>query len=128
MENNLEKALVEIITKAIDGVDKSVDFMSVQLPDVIEQALIWHAAESAVYFVMGMALLVFSVWVVCRFGFTSEAQRLAIKQQQAEARRDYENGEPWTLYMGLKTVTSPAYDSVMRKKPVGFGKREAVIC
>lgn len=42
----LKAALVEIIQKCLNGIDKGVDFLNAQLPDVIEQLLMWKMWES----------------------------------------------------------------------------------
>jgi hypothetical protein len=46
--NPLEQALAEILTKSMQGIEKGVDFLSAQLPDVIEQLLLWKMWESII--------------------------------------------------------------------------------
>lgn len=48
MEQQLEKALVEIIEKASRGIDSSAEFITGQIPDVVQQLLSWKLAESCI--------------------------------------------------------------------------------
>lgn len=58
MNEQLQKALVDIITKATTGMDTAISFLSEELPDVIHQLLMWHMVESLVYFSSGVILAV----------------------------------------------------------------------
>ena len=53
-------SLVEIINRSLTGIDNAVSFLSVQIPDVIRQLLIWEATKSAIWFVFGLAFFVVS--------------------------------------------------------------------
>ncbi len=44
--NNVENAVVEIINKAIQGIDSTTDFLLSEIPEVIQQLLMWHFAKS----------------------------------------------------------------------------------
>lgn len=57
MNENLQAALVEILNRVLSGIDSSVEFMSVQLPDVINQLLLWYAIESAIFSIIGISIL-----------------------------------------------------------------------
>lgn len=50
--NPLEQALASILQKTVNAVEAGVSFLSDQLPDVIQQLLIWHAVKSGVWFVI----------------------------------------------------------------------------
>lgn len=58
MEQALQKALAEIITKATTGLNKSVDFLGAQLPDVVRQALAWNFAYYLMWFIV-CAIVIF---------------------------------------------------------------------
>lgn len=58
MNEQLQKALVELIGKASNGIDASVSFLSAEIPDVIHQLLVWYAAKSAILTVLGLVLCV----------------------------------------------------------------------
>jgi len=39
---NLDKKLIEILDKAMSGIDKGTNFVTTELPDVINQLLLWY--------------------------------------------------------------------------------------
>ena len=55
MNEQLQGALVEILNRTISGIDASVGFMEAQLPDVIEQLLMWYAVKGVLYALVGVA-------------------------------------------------------------------------
>lgn len=58
MNEQLQKALVELIGKASNGIDASISFLSAEIPDVIHQLLMWYAIESAAYSIIGVAIAI----------------------------------------------------------------------
>lgn len=58
MNEQLQSALAEILNKTINGIDSSVAFMQAELPDVIEQLLLWYAISNLIYALFG-ALIIF---------------------------------------------------------------------
>lgn len=54
-KNVMQDALVSIIQQTQKGIDASVSFLSEQIPDVVQQLLVWKFAQSIV-----IALLMFS--------------------------------------------------------------------
>lgn len=58
MNDQLQAALAALLNKTIAGIDAGQQFLSTQLPDVINQLLVWNAVLSLVYFVIGAALFV----------------------------------------------------------------------
>lgn len=63
MNEQLQKALVELIGKASNGIDASVSFLSAEIPDVIHQLLVWYAIESAIHTVIGVSIV--AMWIAC---------------------------------------------------------------
>lgn len=63
MENQLQIALAEIISKTSKGVDASVSFLSDELPDVINQLLIWKATYSGAQFLTSITLAIVTVMI-----------------------------------------------------------------
>lgn len=49
MNDDLQKALAEILNKTTQGVEAGVGFLQRELPDVVQQLLVWHAVRSAVF-------------------------------------------------------------------------------
>lgn len=54
MKDNLDLALAELINKAMSGVDKSVDFLAAEIPDAVNQLLVWNMSKHVI-----LALLLF---------------------------------------------------------------------
>lgn len=64
MNDELQKALAAILTKTTQAAEAGVSFLSQQLPEVIQQLLIWKAVESGLCFVALLAIVIFAI-VVC---------------------------------------------------------------
>jgi len=63
--NNVENAVVEIINKAIQGIDSTTDFLLSEIPEVIQQLLMWNFAKSLIISIV----LLLSVVLSLSFGF-----------------------------------------------------------
>lgn len=57
MNKQLEMALAELIDKSMDGIDSASQFLLAEVPEVIQQLLMWHAIESAVFSLLMIALI-----------------------------------------------------------------------
>ena len=66
----LESAVIGIIEKATTGIDKATDFLSAELPDVVNQLLAWNTFSSSIWFAIGcfiiLAGLIFPIVVFIR--------------------------------------------------------------
>lgn len=58
MNENLQIAVAQILEKAISGIDSGVAFMQAELPDVIEQLMMWHVVKGAVNSLIGIILII----------------------------------------------------------------------
>jgi len=58
MNEKLEKALTTLIEKALNGIDAAGDFMAGEIPDVVNQILIWHCVESFIWFAVPLSFSV----------------------------------------------------------------------
>lgn len=56
MNDQLQKALADLLAKANQGIDAGSTFLQAQLPDVIQQLLVWKAVYSVLSFVGAMSL------------------------------------------------------------------------
>lgn len=103
MNEQMQEALTEIIKKASGGIDASMSFLSREIPDVVQQLLLWNVVKSGFLFAIGLMLLCAAVvlW------------RAKIGMSKSEAREAYKNGEPWTRFGGYGSVTSIEYDAIM---------------
>lgn len=66
MNEELEERLLEFMDKALNGIDASVDFMSEQLPDYINQLLVWYAVYGGIKFALGL-VFVGTIYYVYKF-------------------------------------------------------------
>lgn len=58
MNEKLQEALAKILEKTTKGVEGSIELLSGELPELINQILIWYALESFIWFSIGAAGLV----------------------------------------------------------------------
>lgn len=61
--NKADQVLGQLLDRALNGVDKAVEFSQAQIPEVIEQLLMWKMMESVLWNVAALAVLV----VLCVF-------------------------------------------------------------
>lgn len=54
MNEQLQNALAAILDKTINGIDASVQFMAAELPDVINQLLLWYATKGILMLIIGI--------------------------------------------------------------------------
>lgn len=78
MNEELQQALVAILNKTAAGVEAGAAFLQSELPDVIQQLLIWKAVSSALAFSVA-----FCVLAIC----------LANLKKQSTQFREYMRGE-----------------------------------
>ena len=57
MNEQLQAALAEIITKVSNGADSAVAFLSGQLPDVVQQLLMWKLVANCAEAVIALLVL-----------------------------------------------------------------------
>lgn len=63
MNEELQKALTAIINKTLAGIDAGTAFLQAELPDVIQQLLLWKLAEALILVATGLVVLAISAWV-----------------------------------------------------------------
>ena len=68
MNEQLQQALLMILNQTVDAVKAGTTFLMAQLPDVIQQLLIWKAVESGIWFGLGVLTTGLAVygWVKVR--------------------------------------------------------------
>lgn len=62
MSKPLDEALARLIDATLNGIDATTTFLAAEIPDVVQQLLIWKMTESLLYFVLGVSLIL-SPWV-----------------------------------------------------------------
>lgn len=64
MSNNIENALVTLINKAVQGVETATELLVTEIPDVIQQLLMWHFAKSLMLWLFFLLSIPLSIYVV----------------------------------------------------------------
>lgn len=68
MKDQTEQVLASLLERAVQGIDEAVAFSQAQVPDVVEQLLLWKAVESGIWFSCGflfiLAIFLFWRWVL----------------------------------------------------------------
>jgi hypothetical protein len=67
MNDQLEKALVQIIEKASAGVEAGINFLSAEIPDVIYQLLTWKLVEASFYIVINLIVMAALIFLTVKF-------------------------------------------------------------
>lgn len=57
MNEQAQKVLIDLLNRAISGIDKAVEFSQAQIPDVIHQLLMWNFVESLMMTIMAIATI-----------------------------------------------------------------------
>ena len=66
MNEQLQDALANLLSKTISGIDAGVAFMQAELPDVIMQLLTWKLSISAIAALFSLAVGVMSLKVIVK--------------------------------------------------------------
>lgn len=94
-----QEALADLLNMAIDSLEGAQTFAEAQLPDVIEQLLMWKMLESMVP--ASIAILLWAGAAYLLIGTPAAIRR---------ARKAYDNREEWTRLHAYSEITSPTYD------------------
>lgn len=81
--NPLDEALTRLINRSVDAAESvagditnatgtALDFLAAEIPDVIQQLLVWHAIESFIWFFPGVLLLASPWFVYWKWGGRGE--------------------------------------------------------
>ncbi len=57
MNENLQSAIEQLITKTLEGVDTSVDFLQAELPEYVYQLLLWYGVYNFILFFTSITIL-----------------------------------------------------------------------
>ena len=81
--NPLDEALTRLINRSVDAAESvagditnatgtALDFLAAEIPDVVQQLLVWHAIESFIWFFLGTLILAVPWFVYWRWGGRGE--------------------------------------------------------
>lgn len=62
MNEQSQKILSDLLQRAVSGIDAAVGFSQAQIPDVINQLLMWQTVSSILAQVICLALISISIW------------------------------------------------------------------
>lgn len=65
MNEQAQKILVDLLQKASNGIDSAVSFSQAQIPDVIQQLLVWNAASSAGIQIICALAIAACIYLMC---------------------------------------------------------------
>ena len=68
MNEQLQEALAKLLSNANNSIDTAGEFLASELPDVIQQLLMWYGVYNAVICMIGVILLPMMVYVDFRVG------------------------------------------------------------
>lgn len=95
MNEQAQEALNRMITMAVDGMEGAVSFAQAELPDVIEQLLVWKLLESLITAVLPViAALTFTL---AFFTVTSKVKRAQVCEDN-DGRAPYQVNYWWSRY------------------------------
>ncbi len=57
MNEELQNAVTQLITKTLEGVDTSIDFLGDELPDYIYQLMLWYGVYNFIWFCLSICFL-----------------------------------------------------------------------
>ena len=86
MEEKLQLAISDLLEKSIRAMEAGGEFLGEQIPDAVYQLLLWHGVKSGIYCVIGILLVVITVWI-------NKKQFMFIKEKKEQ---DYQN---WCEYL-----------------------------
>ena len=74
MNEQLQQALLQLIEKSLLAVEKGAEFLGDEIPDVINQLLLWYSIKSFLFFLTGVGIGYVTVRYCKRFhaGYTQE--------------------------------------------------------
>lgn len=114
MNEQMNNAIVEVINKVTSGVEGAIEFSKEQIPDVLEQLLMWNMCESIMWLVIGLVLVVTSVKMF--FGWNSRKKVILSSDYCGEDKEDLQTiwwvvlivigvaGIPFVIYNTLEII------------------------
>src|SRR5690554_3679783 len=76
MEEELQKALAEMVNKTVSALESGASFVASEIPDVAQQLLMWKLAESLAFFLVGLILIFTPVVLLFKYGGVGEKEEV----------------------------------------------------
>lgn len=105
MNEELQNTANEVLRGILENAASAKEFLLEQAPDVVNQLLWWKGVESAIYFLILVALAVIPLISIRRIN----NHILTRRKEAIEARK---NKEPWTCFQGdaRSSIASHEFD------------------
>lgn len=127
MNEQLQTALAELLTTGLDAMREGANFAQQQLPEVIEQLLLWQLWSHAVQFgvSMGAVVAVIAIWVHCiRYVRHQRVRRLAWRERDDELDRARDEArEAYNISIGRASASATA-EALRKLDAVRAARRE----
>lgn len=111
MNEELQLAIVQAIESMTGVAQSAYTFGAQQMPEVIEQLLLWETARLSLLLVLFTVGVIASLWGFKSVFFSPDIAKA--KAEAVDAKAAYEAGEPWTRMFPGSSVTSDKYDRIM---------------
>jgi len=109
MDEELNVALMQFIQLITTAAERAGQFGVEQMPEVIEQLLLWNLTRSLILFLLGVAIIIAAIVGGVRFFLTDAEQKAEIEA----AKKAYADGENWTRWREGTIATSTKYDRIL---------------
>lgn len=111
MNEELQQAIVQAIESMTGVAQSAYTFGAQQMPEVVEQLLVWETARLSLLLVLFTLGLIASLWGLKSVFFNPDIAKA--KADAVAAKAAYAAGEPWTrMYEGSER-TSSKYDRIV---------------
>lgn len=77
MNEQLQQALIELINKSMDLGGDALAFTQQQLPEVIEQLLLWKGVQSGLQFLLSLFFIGAAIWAGRKFCVEQDVEKYA---------------------------------------------------
>lgn len=67
MNENIQNAVADLITKSVDTIGKAGEFIIAETPEVLQQLITWNLVENLIFWIFGLCLLVIVCPLSCKF-------------------------------------------------------------
>ncbi len=91
MNEQLQQALAAILNKTMAGVEAGASFLQAELPDVIQQLLMWKLVEASMLTVASVTVIALYTWFL----------RVYCRAPEGSALKDYGNFPSFGGFAGL---------------------------
>lgn len=104
MNEQLQTLLLDLVQQSITTLESGATFLAGEIPEVIQQLLIWYAVKNGIFFLLGTLLLVIMVVVLVKYsgqGKSYKTEYQATKYKWTLTHDDDGNVGPQVIATGV---------------------------